>query len=104
MPTVYGKGIHSPLCYSFSPWMFSIACLRRSVAVACSKDKGHLIIKHQCTFYADDVILFVAPSVEEIQVITQILSIFEQASSLCTNLEKCSISVIYGCSEEALLD
>jgi hypothetical protein len=46
--------------------------------------------------YADDVILFVSPSVTEAQAVARILDIFGNASGLKTNISKCSITPIYG--------
>jgi len=53
-------------------------------------------IKFQCSLYADDVILFIRPHVQEARVVKQILHIFSEASGLETNLAKCSITPIYG--------
>lgn len=64
---------------------------------------GHSAVKHQCSMYADDVILFAAPTCFEAIVITRILEIFGDASGLRTNLNKCSITHIFGC-EEAVED
>jgi hypothetical protein len=57
---------------------------------------GHSTIKYQCSLYADDVILFVSPSVPEAQAVTHILDIFANASGLRTNISKCLITPIYG--------
>jgi hypothetical protein len=53
-------------------------------------------VKFQCCFYADDVILFIRPSVQEARAVKHILSIFGEASGLHTNLAKCSVTPIYG--------
>ena len=53
-------------------------------------------IKFQCSLYADDVILFIRPHVQEASAVKQILHIFGEASGLKTNLAKCSITPIYG--------
>jgi hypothetical protein len=58
-------------------------------------------IKFQCSFYADDVILFIRPTIQEATAVKQILSIFGEASGLRTNLTKCSITPIYD-GEEAM--
>lgn len=60
---------------------------------------GHPTIKHRCSMYADDVILFASPVVEEAQTIARVLSIFGGASGLMTNLSKCSITPIFGVEE-----
>jgi hypothetical protein len=60
-------------------------------------------IKFQSSFYTDDVIMFIWPTVQEAAAVKHILSIFGEASGLHTNLAKCSITPIYG-SEETLND
>jgi hypothetical protein len=60
-------------------------------------------IKYQCSMYANDVILFIRPTVQEARAVKEILNMFGQASWLHTNLAKCSITAIYG-GEEMLLD
>jgi hypothetical protein len=49
--------------------------------------------------YADEVIIFAAPDVNEDHAIARLLSIFGDASGLRTNLAKCSITTIYGVEE-----
>lgn len=51
----------------------------------------------------DDVILFIRPTRQEARAVKQILTIFGEASRLKTNLDKCSITPVYG-GEEALDD
>ena len=53
-------------------------------------------VKYQCSFYADDVMLFIRPTVQEARAVKEILRIFGEASGLKTNLAKCSITPIYG--------
>jgi hypothetical protein len=53
-------------------------------------------IKFQCSFYADDVIMFIRPTVQEAMAVKHILSIFGAASGLHKNLAKCSVTPIYG--------
>lgn len=45
-------------------------------------------ICHQCSLYADDVIIFAHPTVREASAIKQVLTIFGDASGLKTNLSK----------------
>ena len=52
-------------------------------------------IRHHCSIYADDVILFMHPSTEEANAIKTILHIFGDASGLRMNLGKCSIMPIH---------
>jgi len=51
------------------------------------------------SLYADDVALFIRPSVEELQVTREILNIFGSASGLHTNLQKSNIIPI-NCEEK----
>jgi len=60
-------------------------------------------IKFQCSFYADDVILFIRPTTQEATTVKETLIIFGAASGLHTNLAKCSITPIYG-GEETIDD
>lgn len=53
-------------------------------------------IKFQCSFYADDVMLFIRPTVQEAVAVKEILTIFGEVSGLRTNLAKCSITPIFG--------
>jgi hypothetical protein len=52
-------------------------------------------LRHHCSLYADDVIIFMHPSARDAKVIKEILSIFAEVSGLKTNLTKCSITSIY---------
>jgi hypothetical protein len=56
---------------------------------------GGAPIRHHCSIYADDVILFMHPSAGEANAIKTILQIFSDASGLRTNLGKCSITPIH---------
>lgn len=47
-------------------------------------------IPHRVSLYADDVVAFIRPTVEEIRAATEVLSIFGEASGLRTNFAKCS--------------
>jgi hypothetical protein len=58
-------------------------------------------IKHHCSLYADDVILFMHLEAREARAIKELLRIFGEASGLHTNMAKCSITPIYG-SEDSL--
>ena len=46
--------------------------------------------------HADDMILFIRPTVQEARAVKRILTIFGEVSGLKTNLSKCSITPIYG--------
>lgn len=58
-------------------------------------------IPFRVSLYADDVVAFIRPAVEEIHVATEVLSIFGEASSLRTNFAKCSALPIQ-CNEADL--
>lgn len=60
---------------------------------------GHSVNKHRCSICADDVILFAAPTTHEFRVTIQILQLFNTASDLQTNMEKCSITPMFGSNE-----
>jgi hypothetical protein len=62
---------------------------------------GHVAVKYPCSLYADDVIIFAAPTTTEAQTIARLVHIFWKATGLKTNLAKCSITPIYG-AEEAI--
>ena len=53
-------------------------------------------VKYQCSLYANDVILFIRPSVQEAAVVKEILRVFGEATGLMTNLAKCLVTPIYG--------
>lgn len=94
---------------SLSPMLFIIAMdmLHRLFKKASSdgvlRRMSAREIKFQCSMYADDVILFIHPTVQDARAVKEILTIFGEASGLQTNLAKCSITPIYG-GEEALPD
>jgi len=53
-------------------------------------------IRHHCSLYADDAILLLSPCVDEARAVKFILQLFGDASGLVTNVDKCSITPIYG--------
>jgi hypothetical protein len=53
------------------------------------------------SLYADDVVLFLQPSVEEFEVVKEILRVFGEDSGLITNLNKCSMTPIQ-CGDQHL--
>lgn len=87
---------------SLSPMMFILAMdilhrlFMKAVSDSVLKRMRPSEIKYQCSFYADDVIMFIRPTVQEATAVKQLLTIFGNASSLRTNLAKCSITPIYG--------
>jgi len=56
-------------------------------------------LKFKCSLYADDVILFIWPTMQEARAVKEILNVFGAVSGLRTNLAKCSITPIYGAEE-----
>lgn len=62
---------------------------------------GTPAISHQCSLYADDTILFIAPTTQDLVATNAILELFGCASGLCTNMQKCIAAPIC-CSEEDL--
>lgn len=60
---------------------------------------GHPGVKHRCSMYADDVIVFAMPTTKEFQAIVEILRVFGSTTGLETSMDKCSIMPIHGCSE-----
>lgn len=57
--------------------------------------------RHRLAVYADDVVLFLAPSPSDFTCIKSILELFAGASGLLTNVDKCMLSPIR-CSEEQI--
>lgn len=60
---------------------------------------GHRGITHQCSLYADDTVLFLAPTEQDLTTTVALLSLFGNASGLRTNLDKCIVAPI-SCSDE----
>jgi hypothetical protein len=51
-------------------------------------------LSHRTSFYADDLMLFIAPSAVDIRTMRYILMVFEEASRLGCNLAKCQMMPI----------
>jgi hypothetical protein len=51
-------------------------------------------IPHQAVLYADDLILFIRPHLDDLQVMQYIFSILEGVSGLGCNLAKCQLAPI----------
>jgi hypothetical protein len=51
-------------------------------------------IKHRGSLYADDLVMFLAPTTRDFTCVQQILDLFAGVSGLSTNLHKCSITPI----------
>jgi hypothetical protein len=50
-----------------------------------------ITLQHRVSFYADDVVLFLWPTTEDISITMDILQIFREASGLCNNVQKNSV-------------
>jgi hypothetical protein len=81
-------------------FVIAMDALNRLFIKACEesilRSTGVPSVTHYCNMYADDVILLVAPDGREARAISRILRVFAGASGLRTNLEKCSITPIFG--------
>lgn len=58
--------------------------------------------RHRISFYADDAVVFLRPSMMDLRVFKTILDLFGHASGLHTNLTKSSVSPIH-CSDAEML-
>jgi hypothetical protein len=56
-------------------------------------------ITHRASVYADDLVIFLSPCVQDFNNIRRILDLFASASGLATNVDKCVITPIR-CSDE----
>lgn len=56
-------------------------------------------ISHRVSLYADDLVILIAPSADDLNCVQQILKLFARASGLITNIDKCVASQIW-CIEE----
>jgi hypothetical protein len=59
-------------------------------------------IRHRASLYADDLIVLVAPVLEDLNCIQQILSLLAGASGLVANLDKCVLTPIQ-CTDELIV-
>jgi hypothetical protein len=57
------------------------------------------VIKYRASIYADDLVIFIAPSTQDFSCIRHILELFAGTSGLTTNLDKCTITPIH-CSND----
>jgi len=56
-------------------------------------------LQHRFSLYADEVVIFLQPSVSDISITLDILQLFGEASGLKTNVQKSTVSPIH-CLEE----
>jgi hypothetical protein len=83
-----------------SPLLFVIVMDMLNALLAQADRRGEITplpgnnIKHCASFYADDLMLFLAPTARDFGCVRQILDLFAGASGLSTNLDKCAITPI----------
>lgn len=58
-------------------------------------------IKHQASLYADDLVVLVTPTTNDLQCMLQVLQLFTGVSGFITNVEKC-VDTPIRCSEELM--
>jgi hypothetical protein len=57
-------------------------------------------IKYRASIYADDLVIFLAPSAQDFSCIRHILELFAGTSGLATKLDKCTITPIRCSSDD----
>lgn len=72
---------------------------KRAVACGVLSPPPCPAIHHQCSLYADDIVLFISPQVQDLVTTKELLSFFGDCSGLRTNFAKSLIAPI-ACSEE----
>jgi hypothetical protein len=83
-----------------SPFLFIIVMEVLNALIAEADRRALLtplpgnVIKHRASIYADDLVIFLAPSATDFGCIRQILELFAGSSGLATNLDKCVITPI----------
>jgi hypothetical protein len=80
-----------------SPMMFILVMDVLGHMFSKAADEGLLLplsrraFKHRVSMYADDVVLFLRPTADDIEVTMDILSLFGEATGLKTNLQKSNV-------------
>lgn len=105
-PIAHRRGVRQgdPL----SPMLFIIAMdvldriFRKAVNNEILQPCGNAVVHHRCSLYADDIILFAVLTRQEWRAVNRLLRIFSSASGLQVNIQKCSITPIYGTQEDML--
>ncbi|XP_066344119.1 uncharacterized protein [Miscanthus floridulus] len=88
-----------------SPLLFVIVMEVLNELIAVADRRGVLtplpgnVIKFRASVYADDLVVFLAPTPQDFSCIREILQLFAGASGLQTNLDKCQVTPIR-CSDE----
>jgi hypothetical protein len=57
-------------------------------------------LRHRTSIYADDFVMFISPTVTDLQLCRTIFQLFEEASGLGCNLSKCLMAPIRCTSEQ----
>jgi hypothetical protein len=87
-----------------SPMLFILAMDVLGFLITKAENEGVLrplaarTLQHRISFYADDVVLFLQPVAEDINLVLDILQLFGEASGLCNNVQKSSVYLI-SCDE-----
>ncbi|WVZ78948.1 hypothetical protein U9M48_026585 [Paspalum notatum var. saurae] len=90
-----------------SPMLFVLvmdilnALIKLADAAGMFSSRGHQAIRCRASLYADDLVIFVRPTRQDLLALRSILDVFAGCSGLCSNLDKCSAMPIR-CSEEEL--
>jgi hypothetical protein len=79
------------------------ALIRKADEWKLLKPLGVSGITHHASFYADDLIWFLVPEQQDIQMARTILSLFEGWSGLGCNMSKCQVATIRCTSEQVEL-
>lgn len=88
-----------------SPLLFVIVMDVLNALISEADRRGELTplpgntIKHRASIYADDLVIFLAPTANDFLCIRQLLELFAGASGLSTNLDRCTVSPIR-CSDD----
>lgn len=104
-PIRHFRGVHQGDSLSSVLFIIAMDVLHRMLAKA-SRDgvlrpMAPREVKFQCSLYANDVILFIRPTIQEALAVKEILRVFGEASGLRMNLAKFLVTPIFG-GEETL--
>jgi hypothetical protein len=94
-PISHRQGLRQ--CDPLSPMMFILVMDVLGHMISKAADEGLLLplsrraFKHRISMYADDVVLFLHPTAEDIEITLDILNLFGDATGLKTNLQKSNV-------------
>jgi hypothetical protein len=80
-----------------SPILFILAMDVLGYLISKAENEGVLkplaprTLKHRVSFHVDDVVLFLQPVAEDINLVLDILQLSREASGLCNNVQKSSV-------------